>query len=231
MSGIQMLNDRPIRHWNGLTIPDPGLYLLDEAHKRVGFHAQHMMVSPVRGEFTRAAATISIADDPMRSAVTATIEAGTIDTSNRDRDTHLRSPDFLDAGNHHTLEYRSTGVKWLGGDEEIFNWARLRNNPLTRRASMVALPDASTGDTGRLVVTGDLTIKNVTQQVDLTVDYGGARRDPDGREIFGFSATAEIDRESFGLLWNVALERGGVLVGRRVHIEIAGEAIRQGRSF
>jgi polyisoprenoid-binding protein YceI len=226
-----MLNDRPIRHWNGLTIPDPGLYLLDEAHKRVGFHAQHMMVSPVRGEFTRAAATISIADDPMRSAVTATIEAGTIDTSNRDRDTHLRSPDFLDAGNHHTLEYRSTGVKWLGGDEEIFKWARLRNNPLTRRASMVALPDASTGDTGRLVVIGDLTIKNVTQQVDLTVDYGGARRDPDGREIFGFSATAEIDRESFGLLWNVALERGGVLVGRRVHIEIAGEAIRQGRSF
>jgi polyisoprenoid-binding protein YceI len=231
MSGIQMLNDRPIRHWNGLTIPDPGLYLLDEAHKRVGFHAQHMMVSPVRGEFAVAAATISIADDPMQSAVTATIQAASIDTNNRDRDTHLRSPDFLDAAGYHTLEYRSTGVKWLGGDEDIFQWARLRNNPLTRRASMVALPDSTTGDTGRIVVTGDLTIKNVTQQVDLTVDYGGARRDPDGREIFGFSATAEIDRESFGLLWNVALERGGVLVGRRVHIEIAGEAIRQGRSF
>jgi polyisoprenoid-binding protein YceI len=231
MSGIQMLNDRPIRHWNGLTIPDPGLYLLDEAHKRVGFHAQHMMVSPVRGEFAVAAATISIADDPMQSAVTATIQAASIDTNNRDRDTHLRSPDFLDAVTYHTLEYRSTGVKWLGGDEDIFQWARLRNNPLTRRASMVALPDSSTGDTGRIVVTGDLTIKNVTQQVDLTVDYGGARRDPDGREIFGFSATAEIDRESYGLLWNVALERGGVLVGKRVHIEIAGEAIRQGRSF
>jgi polyisoprenoid-binding protein YceI len=231
MSGIPMLNDRPIRHWNGLTIPDPGLYLLDEAHKRVGFHAQHMMVSPVRGEFSIAAATISIADDPLQSTVNATIQAATIDTSNRDRDTHLRSPDFLDAANYHTIEYRSTGIKWLGGDEDIFKWARLRNNPLTRRASMVALPDPSTGDTGRFVVTGDLTIKNVTQQADLTVDFGGARRDPDGREIFGFSATAEIDRESYGLLWNVALERGGVLVGKRVHIEIAGEAIRQGRSF
>jgi polyisoprenoid-binding protein YceI len=154
-----------------------------------------------------------------------------VDTNNRDRDTHLRSGDFLDAATYHTIEYRSTGVKWLGGDEEIFKWARLRNNPLTRRASIVALPDSSTGDTGRFVLSGDLTIKNVTQPVDLTVDYGGARRDPEGREIFGFSATAEVDRESFGLLWNVALERGGVLVGRRVHIEIAGEAVRQGRSF
>jgi polyisoprenoid-binding protein YceI len=226
-----MLNDRPIRQWNGLTIPDPGLYLLDQAHQRVGFHAQHMMVSPVRGEFTGAAATISIADDPLQSSLTATIQAATVDTNNRDRDTHLRSPDFLDVAAYHTIEYRSTGVKWLGGDEEIFKWARLRNNPLTRRASMVALPDPSAGGTGRFVLAGDLTVKNVTQPVDLTVDYGGARRDLDGREIFGFSATAEIDRESFGLLWNVALERGGVLVGKRVHIEIAGEAIRQDRSY
>jgi polyisoprenoid-binding protein YceI len=96
---------------------------------------------------------------------------------------------------------------------------------------MVALPDSSIGDTGRFLPSGDLTIKNVTQPVDLTVDYGGARRDPDGREILGFSATAEVNRESFGLLWNVALERGGVLVGKKVHLEIAGEAVRQGRSF
>ena len=226
-----MLNDRPIREWNGLTIPAPGLYLLDEAHRRVGFHAQHMMVSPVRGEFTGATATISITDDPLQSSVTATIQTATVDTNNHDRDTHLRSADFLDAGTFPVIEFRSTGVKWLGGDADIFRWARLRNNPLTRRASMVALPDPSAGDTGRFVLSGDLTIKDVTQPVDLTVDYGGARRDPQGREIFGFSATAEVDRESFGLRWNVALERGGVLVGKRVHLEIAGEAVRQARSF
>jgi polyisoprenoid-binding protein YceI len=229
MSGIPTMNDRPIRQWNGLTIPDPGVYLLDEAHKRVGFHAQHMMVSPVRGEFTTATATITVAEDPLQSSVTATILSGSIDTSNPERDTHLRSPDFLDAGRFHTLEYRGSGVKWLDGDDEdIFKWARLRNNPLSRRASMVALPPPSSGDSGRFVVTGDLTIRDVTHPVELTVDYGGARRDPYGRDIFGFSASAEIDRESFGLIWNVALERGGVLVGRKVRIEIAGEAIRQG---
>ena len=228
MSGIQTMNDRPIRQWNGLSIPDPGVYLLDEAHKRVGFHAQHMMVSPVRGEFAIATATISVAEDPLQSSVTATIQSGSIDSGNPERDAHLRSPDFLDAGRYRTLEYRSSGVKWLGGDEDIFQWARLRNNPLTRRASVVALPQPAGGDSGRFVVTGDLTIKDVTHQVELTVDYGGARRDPYGRDIFGFSASAEIDRESFGLVWNVALERGGVLVGKKVHIEIAGEAIRQG---
>jgi polyisoprenoid-binding protein YceI len=169
-----------------------------------------------------------VAENPLQSSVTATIQSGSIDSSNPERDAHLRSPDFLDAGRYRTLEYRSSGVKWLGADEDIFQWARLRNNPLTRRASVVALPQPAGGDNGRFVVTGDLTIKDVTQQVELTVDYGGARRDPYGRDIFGFSASAEIDRESFGLIWNVALERGGVLVGKKVRIEIAGEAIRQG---
>ena len=45
--------------------------------------------------------------------------------------------------------------------------------------------------------------------------------------MFGFSATAEIDREAFGITWNVALETGGVMVGKKVKIEIEGEAIRQ----
>jgi polyisoprenoid-binding protein YceI len=77
------------------------------------------------------------------------------------------------------------------------------------------------------VLAGELTIKGITRPVDLQVEFGGARRDPYGQDIFGFSATADIDREDYGLLWNVTLERGGVLVGKNVRIEIAGEAIRQ----
>lgn len=59
------------------------------------------------------------------------------------------------------------------------------------------------------------------------MNFGGTRRDPYGQNIFGFSATAEINREDYGLLWNVVLESGGVLVGKTVQIEIAGEAIYQ----
>jgi len=214
-----------------MTIPDAGVYVLDEAHKRIGFHAKHMMVSPVRGEFTTATATIVIGDDPLQSSITATIQAASLDTNNTDRDTHLRSPDFLDVGAFPTLEFRSTGVKWQGGNDAIFYWAQLRNNPLTRRGAAARPPADTTAAAGRFVLVGDLTIKNVSQQVDLQVDFGGARRDPYGRDIFGFSAQAEIDRESYGLLWNVVLESGGVLVGKKVRIEIAGEAIHQPAQF
>lgn len=221
------MTDRPTREWNGMTIPNPGVYALDEAHKRIGFVAQHMMVSPVRGEFTEATATIWVAHDPLQSSMTATIRTGSIDTQNADRDVHLSSPDFLDVERHPTMEYRSTGVKWQGGNDAIFMWARLRNNKLGRRGTAAELPDAATQAAGKFVVTGDLTIKDVTQQVDLQLDFGGARRDPYGRDIIGFSAVAEINREDFGLVWNVALESGGWLVGKKIRIEIGGEAILQ----
>ncbi|WP_031161862.1 YceI family protein [Streptosporangium roseum] len=77
---------------------------------------------------------------------------------------------------------------------------------------------------GEFTVLGDLTIRDVTKQVELTVEYGGAGTNPWGQEVWGFSITTEIDREEFGLTWNQALETGGVLVGKKVKIEIEGEA-------
>ncbi|MFC4063037.1 YceI family protein [Planomonospora corallina] len=73
-------------------------------------------------------------------------------------------------------------------------------------------------------VAGDLTIRDVTKPVELTVEYGGAGTNPWGQEVWGFTITTEIDREEFGLTWNQALETGGVLVGKKVKIEIEGEA-------
>lgn len=185
-----------------------------------------MMVSPIRGEFAKGTATIVVAEDPRQSSVTATIDATSITTHNPDRDTHLSSPDFLDVENYPTLEYRSTGVQWQESNDAIFLWARLRNNPLTRRANAADIP-AAARPSGKFVVNGLLTIRDVTRPVDLQVEYGGARRDPYGRDIFGFSATAQFEREDFGLVWNVALETGGFLVGKTVKIEIAGEALAE----
>ncbi|WP_446217638.1 YceI family protein [Micromonospora sp. IBHARD004] len=183
------------RDWEGLTIPAAGTYLLDAAHKRVGFVARHMMVSKVRGEFADATATITIAEDPMESSVTATIQAASIHTAMADRDAHLRSGDFLDVEKFPTLEFRSTGVKSRNGNE--------------------------------FILAGELTIKDVTRPVELEVEFEGVGRSPFGQDIFGFSASTEIDREAFGLTWNVALETGGVLVGKKIKIEIEGEAVRQ----
>ncbi|WP_203841446.1 YceI family protein [Winogradskya humida] len=220
------MNDRPTRVWNGVTIPEPGIYILDEAHKRIGFQAQHMMVSAVRGEFARGGATITIGDDPAQSSVTAHIETASVTTHNPDRDVHLQSADFLDVENFPTIAYKSTGLAWRENNDAIFDWARLRNNPLTRRGAATDVPEPARSP-GRFVLSGDLSVKDVHRPVDLTVEFGGARRDPYGQDIFGFSATTEINREDFGLVWNVALEAGGWLVGKRVRIEIAGEAILQ----
>ncbi|SIR47494.1 Polyisoprenoid-binding protein YceI [Micromonospora avicenniae] len=215
------------RVWKGMTIPAAGTYELDQAHKRIGFVGRHMMVSPVRGEFTEGKARIVVDEDPLHSSVVATIRSSSIVTGHDDRDVHLKSPDFLDVERYPRLEYRSTGMIPQDEVDPIFFWARLRgNNRLGRRVgSDLGAPPARAS--GRFVLKGDLTIKDITRPVDLQVEFGGTRTDLSGQEIFGFTATAEFDREDYGLLWNVALEGGGVLVGKNVRIEIAAEAIRQ----
>ena len=66
------------REFEGLQIPAAGTYLLDAAHKRVGFVVEHLMVSKVRGNFSEADATITIAEDPLQSSVTATIKTASV---------------------------------------------------------------------------------------------------------------------------------------------------------
>jgi polyisoprenoid-binding protein YceI len=183
------------RTYNGTDIPVPGTYSLDANHKRVGFVARHLMVSKVRGEFKEATAVIVVAEDPLQSSVSATIQADSFHSSQEQRDGHVKSADFLHAEKWPTLEYRSTGVKSFEGNE--------------------------------FVVTGELTIRDVTRPVDLKVELEGVGRSPYGQDVFGFSATAEIDREDFGITYNMALEAGGVMISKTVKIEIEGEAIRQ----
>lgn len=74
---------------------------------------------------------------------------------------------------------------------------------------------------------GDLTIKGVTREVELEVEVDGIATDPWGNEKLALTATTEIDREDFGITWNVALETGGVLVSRKIKIEIEAQAVRQ----
>lgn len=75
-------------------------------------------------------------------------------------------------------------------------------------------------------VTGDLSIRGTTKPVDLAVTFEGAGVNPWGAQVAGVSARTEVDREQWGLTWNAALETGGVLVGRKVILEIEAEAMR-----
>ncbi|WP_341322495.1 YceI family protein [Solibacillus sp. FSL H8-0523] len=69
-------------------------------------------------------------------------------------------------------------------------------------------------------ITGDLTIKDMTKPVTFDVEYNGKGTNPWGVEVYGFEGETKIDREEFGLIWNTALETGGVLVGKDVKIAI-----------
>lgn len=78
-----------------------------------------------------------------------------------------------------------------------------------------------------LRVVGDLTLRGVTREVPLDVDYGGQGKDPWGQQRAGFTATASLSRRDFGLTWNQALETGGLLVADRVDVEIELQAVLQ----
>lgn len=79
----------------------------------------------------------------------------------------------------------------------------------------------------RGVVQGDLTLHGVTRRVPLEVTFEGHVRDPWGGDRAIFSATTRVNREDFGITWNVALEAGGVLVSKEVTIDIQVETVLQ----
>lgn len=79
----------------------------------------------------------------------------------------------------------------------------------------------------RYTLSGDLTIAGVTRPARLEVEALGRAKDPWGGDRIGFSAKTTIDRRDFGLVWNQALEAGGVVVGEKVEITIEVEAVRR----
>ncbi len=83
-----------------------------------------------------------------------------------------------------------------------------------------------TGDGYRL--NGELTVKDVTRPVALDFEFNGGLVDPFGNARVAFSATTELDREDWGLTWNMALETGGVLVGKKIKLFIDTEATLAG---
>ncbi|MFF9814661.1 YceI family protein [Streptomyces sp. NPDC014006] len=101
----------------GTELPPPGPWTIDPVHSSVGAVAQHLGISSVRGRFTDFAGGIEIAaDDVTKSRVEAVIQAASIDTGNKMRDDHLRSPDFLDVGTYPEITFRSTGLTAAGPD-------------------------------------------------------------------------------------------------------------------
>lgn len=82
-------------------------------------------------------------------------------------------------------------------------------------------------DNDEYKLTGILTIKAVSKEVELDVEFGGINKDPWGNQKAGFSLEGKINRKDFDLNWNTALETGGVLVSEEVKISAEVQFVKQ----
>ena len=76
-------------------------------------------------------------------------------------------------------------------------------------------------------VAGTLTMRGVAREVTLPVTYLGTARDPWGNEKAGFSTEVTLNRKDFGMVWNAALDNGGVILGDDVKVAINLETVKQ----
>ena len=169
----------------------------DPPHTGIQFKVRHLMVSSVRGDFEKVSGKI-VYDEADVTKSTADI----------------------------TIDAASINTRVAKRDEH------LRSPDFLDAAKYPAISFTSkrvekTG-TGTLKMTGDLTIRGVTKEVVLTVEGPTpAIKDLQGNARVGGQATAKISRKDFGLVWNKALETGGVAVGDEVEITIDVEIYRK----
>jgi polyisoprenoid-binding protein YceI len=168
-----------------------GTWDIDPVHSHIGFVARHLMVSKVRGNFHTFEGQIITAEDLLQSSATVTIETASFDTGNDQRNSDVKSENFLDVANHPTMTYRSTRV-WQDGD--------------------------------KLYVDGELAIRGVSHPVVLIVEINGFGPDPYGGTRLGLSATGEINRNDYGISFNMALPTGGVMISEKIQLTIEVEA-------
>ncbi len=97
----------------------PGTWELDPNHSAVNFTIRHLGVSKVRGRFTRFQAEVTVGETAEGTSVSATIDVGSVETGNADRDAHVLAPDMLDVAARPTLAFRSTSISGEGSDWEL----------------------------------------------------------------------------------------------------------------
>ncbi len=179
-------------------------WFFEPGHTAAEFCARHMMVTCVRGHFKNVHGTIDFdPEKPLETSVDVTIDAAGLWSGEPARDAHLKSVDFLDVANHPTITFRGNRVERIGANDAT--------------------------------LAGELTIRGVTRPATLEVRYLGQWETPwweDGvdkgpRTRAGFLARAHINRKDFGVSWNGALDRGGIVVSDDVDITIDAEAIRE----
>ena len=168
----------------------------DPAHTTAEFKVKHMMITNVKGQFTSVKGVLTLDENDI---------------------TRSRVEASVEAASITTREAdRDTHLKSADFfDVEKFPTLTFASTRVTQNG------------TGDLEVEGDLTIHGVTRKVVFAVEGPTPpAKDPWGNIRLGASATTKINRKDFGLMWNAALETGGILVGDQVSITVDVQAIK-----
>ncbi len=99
------------------TVIPTGTWSVDPSHSKVGFSVKHMGIATVRGEFGQFEGTLELGEDLSTAKAYGTVKVESIDTSEPQRDDHLRSPDFFDAAQYPELRFESTSIEALDHEE------------------------------------------------------------------------------------------------------------------
>jgi polyisoprenoid-binding protein YceI len=163
---------------------------LDPAHSVAEFKVKHMMISNVKGQFAKVTGVLQLDEQD----VTKSKVEASIDAASLNTREEQRDAHLKSADFFHVELHPTLSFK-------------------STRITQV-------GD-GELKVAGDLSIRGVTRNVVFTVEGPTPQaKDPWGNTRIGLSATTKINRKDFGLIWNAALETGGILVGDEVTITL-----------
>jgi len=163
-------------------------WVLDPTHSEVLFKIKHLMITNVTGSF---------------SAFDVTAETDGDDFSNA-KITFSANTNSITTNN----EQRDGHLK----SPDFFDAEKYP------QIKFISTKFQSTGNDKSFELTGNLTIKDVTKEVKLAVEFGGIAKDPYGNIKAGFSISGKINRADFGLTWNAALETGGVVVSEEVRL-------------
>jgi polyisoprenoid-binding protein YceI len=145
------------------------------------------MITTVTGQFREYEAKVDTTDDNFDSAlISFTAKTSSIDTGNTQRDDHLRSDDFFNAGQFPDLTFVAKGLE--------------------KKAE------------GEFVMTGDMTIRDVTRSIALNVEFAGIVQDPWGQTKAGFTFDGKLNRKDFGLKFHVVNEAGNLLVSDEIRL-------------
>jgi polyisoprenoid-binding protein YceI len=172
-------------------------WAIDPSHTKVGFSVRHFGISETDGFFRNYNVKVaSEKEDFSDLSVQVAVQIDSIDTNDAQRDAHLKADDFFNAAKFPEMKFEST---------------KLERTAVAHEYKMH----------------GNLTIRDVTKPVVFDLEYAGTvPQDPFGNTKAGFFVSGDINRQDFGLSFNVLLGTGNLAVSDKVKIKIPVQLLK-----